>query len=435
MKEYRGKKYAVSCRQLNAPESKEGSYMQANSWWANKKAEIDRLNAPPAPGTPQAIAALLQAWAGRSLDTPEDAAAALLDLMRHFQDTPVPTVVAQAVLGPERVTALEEGVHNLLEGPGVPPDRSVTAQVGRWVATQQAQVAAGHLTPDQADNRRICLYHFRDWCGPAAAEAIDGQKLRNYYLHCLQKVQERHEDPAHKAGWSSTYAGKVFGTARAFVRFLWESGLVELPKNINRKWRFGNGAKAVKTWTRAEVQRVIKEAPGKLKLALLLMANCGFTQVDVSDLGDEEVDWQSGRITRKRGKTGEWENVPVVCYKLWPLTFELLKKYRSGTERVLLTASGRAYVRKELVSGKLVKADNIASNYTHLKRRLKFRKPLKLLRKTVATLLESHPTYGRFTAFFLGHAPQSVKDRHYAQPSQELFDEAMTWLGQQLGLC
>jgi integrase len=333
------------------------------------------------------------------------------------------------------VTALEEGVKNLLEGPAVPPDRSVKAQVERWVGTQQAQVAAGHMTPDQADNRRICLYHFRDWCGPAAVEIIDGQKLQNYYLQCLQKVQERHEDPAHKAGWSSAYAGKVFSTARAFVRFLWESGLIELPKNINSKWRFGNGAKAVKTWTSAEVQRVIKEAPGKLKLALLLMVNCGFTQTDVSDLGDDEVDWQAGRITRKRSKTGEWENVPVVCYKLWPQTFELLKKYRSGTERVLLTERGLAYLRKELVSGKLVKADNIASNYTHLKKRLKFRKPLKLLRKTAATVLESHATYGRFTAFFLGHAPQSVKDRHYAQPSQELFDEAMIWLGQHLGLC
>jgi integrase len=435
MKEYRGKKYAVSCRQLNAPETKEGSYQAANAWWAGKKAEIDRQNAPPAPGTPEAIAALLQAWAGQPIETPEDYYVALLDLMNYYQDKPLPAAVVQAALGPERVKALEEGVNNLLDGPRVPPYRSVKAQVERWVSTQHAQVAAGHMTPDQADNRRICLYHFRDWCGPAAVDTIDGQKLQNYYLHCLQKVQERNEDPAHKAGWSSDYARKVFGTARGFVRFLWESGLVEFPKNINRKWRFGNGAKAVKTWTPAEVQQVIKEAPGKLKLALLLMANCGFTQADVSDLGDEEVDWQSGRITRKRSKTGEWENVPVVCYKLWPQTFELLKKYRSGTERVLLTESGKAYVRKELVSGKLVKADNIASNYTHLKKRLKFRKPLKLLRKTAATLLESHPNYGRFTSFFLGHAPQSVKDRHYAQPSQELFDEAVTWLGQQLGLC
>ena len=28
-----------------------------------------------------------------------------------------------------------------------------------------------------------------------------------------------------------------------------------------------------------------------------------------------------------------------------------------------------------------------------------------------------------------------MADRHYAAPSQELFDEAVTWLGQQLGQC
>jgi hypothetical protein len=39
-----------------------------------------------------------------------------------------------------------------------------------------------------------------------------------------------------------------------------------------------------------------------LTLHLLLMANCGFTQQDVSDLSQDEVDWQLGTITRKRSK-------------------------------------------------------------------------------------------------------------------------------------
>jgi hypothetical protein len=41
MKEYKGKKYAVSCRQLGVPETKEASYQAANGWWERKKAEID----------------------------------------------------------------------------------------------------------------------------------------------------------------------------------------------------------------------------------------------------------------------------------------------------------------------------------------------------------------------------------------------------------
>jgi hypothetical protein len=28
----------------------------------------------------------------------------------------------------------------------------------------------------------------------------------------------------------------------------------------------------------------------------------------------------------------------------------------------------------------------------------------------------------------LGHAPQTVKDKHYAAPSQRVFDDALVWL-------
>jgi len=38
---YRGKRYVVSCRQLGAPETKEGSYRKANEWWHARKHELD----------------------------------------------------------------------------------------------------------------------------------------------------------------------------------------------------------------------------------------------------------------------------------------------------------------------------------------------------------------------------------------------------------
>jgi integrase len=431
---YRGKRYWISCRALGAPENKVGSAEKANQWWRQKRAEVDGAAPKPIlPGSPEALHTVLEAWAGGPVETPQEELAVIQDLMEHYHEVEDKRALQEAILGPERVAQVRSQAEAVLDGPTVPPDRTVKAQVDRWVSTRQAQVSAGHMTPDQADNRRICLFHFRDWCGTVAVDVIDAVKLHDFYLWCLSKVEDRHNDPT--AGWSVAYAKKVFATARSFVRFLWESGLIELPRNIESKgFRFGNGVKAVVTWTSQEVKHVIGEAPGKLKLALLLMMNCGMTQVDVSDLLDGEVDWRAGTITRKRSKTAQHENVPVVTYRLWGPTFELLKKYRSGADHVLLTESGRQFVRKELVNGRLVKADNIASNYTHLKRRLKFRKPLKWLRKTAATLLESHPVYGRLTSLFLGHAPQTIKDRHYAAPSQELFDEAVLWLGRQLGL-
>jgi integrase len=229
------------------------------------------------------------------------------------------------------------------------------------------------------------------------------------------------------------FAKEVFAVSRSWIRWLTEQGTIDPPRNLASRFRFGSTAKRIPTWTVDEVRHVIDEAPGKLKLALLLMANCGMTQADVSDLADDEVDWTRGTITRRRSKTKHNENVPIVTYHLWPLTWQLLQRYRSGEERVLLTESGKPYVRSEMVNGKLVKADGFTSNYAHLKRRLGFTKSMKLLRKTAATLLESHPTYGRLVPHFLGHSPRGVAAKHYASPSQDLFNQAVSWLGQQFG--
>jgi hypothetical protein len=206
-------------------------------------------------------------------------------------------------------------------------------------------------------------------------------------------------------------------------------------RNIDsREFGFKIGAKTIETWTAKKFQTALAAATGQLRLHLLLMANCGFAQEDISDLLDSEVDWKGGRIIRKRSKTQDHANVPTVNYKLWPGTFALLKEYRSGQDRVLLTESGKPWKRKELIDGKLVKSDNIASCYHWLKKKLNgFRKPLKWLRRMGATLLDSRSEYSRFSLMFLGHSPRGVKDRYYSAPDQVGFDEAVTWLGQQLG--
>ena len=100
---------------------------------------------------------------------------------------------------------------------------------------------------------------------------------------------------------------------------------------------------------------------------------------------------------------------------------------------MLLTSTGRPWVRKELVKGRLVKCDSFDSTYKNLKKKLGFTKPAKQLRKTGATLLDSHPQHHRFSRMYLGHAPAGTKDRFYSAPDQASFDQAMLWLGQQLG--
>src|SRR5207245_1974978 len=98
------------------------------------------------------------------------------------------------------------------------------------------------------------------------------------------------------------------------------------------------------------------------------------------------------------------------------------------------TASGRLWLRDELrPDGKRSKVDAIKSNYVHLQRKTATAYPMKLFRKTSATLIESHELFGRYTGHFLGHAPSNLADRHYAAPSGDLFDKVVSWLGEQYG--
>ena len=157
-------------------------------------------------------------------------------------------------------------------------------------------------------------------------------------------------------------------------------------------------------------------------------------QTDISDLRQDEVEWVEGRITRKRSKTSDKDDVPTVNYKLWPLTFDLLKMYRSDDPEIaLLTEAGNRWVSKSLIEGRLRKADNIASCYVHLKKKAATKKSLKLIRKTSATIIEGHAEFGRYKSHFLGHSPRTIADRNYAAPNLALFDKIVEWLGRQYG--
>jgi hypothetical protein len=67
------------------------------------------------------------------------------------------------------------------------------------------------------------------------------------------------------------------------------------------------------------------------------------------------------------------------------------------------------------------------------KTRPQFRESPGSVKKLSASLLERHPVYGRLKDHFLGHSARTMADRHYAVRDQNLFDEAVTWLGKQLG--
>ena len=161
------------------------------------------------------------------------------------------------------------------------------------------------------------------------------------------------------------------------------------------------------------------------------------TQKDVSDLQHSEVDWEAGKITRKRSKTRKHENVPMVCYVMWSETLRLLKLERSQIDagNVLLNEKGRRILWDEVTAdGKYRKNDNVKNAFDRLRRKTNIKKPLKSLKKTSATLIRGNPAFASLESLFLGHSGKTIAHRHYAQPPQALLDQAIGWLATEFGV-
>jgi integrase len=190
---------------------------------------------------------------------------------------------------------------------------------------------------------------------PTPVEAITEQKWLEWYNWLSGQVSG--------GTWGVAHADRLLSVARRFVRFLWELRLIELPRNLdNRQLAFTQSPKQVEIFSVEEVQKLYATATGQSKLHVLLMLNCGFQGMDVATLGQNEVDWTAGVITRKRTKTRMEKNVPVVRYKLWVRTFELLKQWRSeDPDVVLLTLKGNRWIKEKLAE-KYSKSDMVGRN-------------------------------------------------------------------------
>jgi integrase len=153
------------------------------------------------------------------------------------------------------------------------------------------------------------------------------------------------------------------------------------------------------------------------------------TNADLGQLSKDMVDLDNGTLTRRRVKTGDIENVPTVCYKLWAETLQLLKQEWSSHSILVLTSTdGTSLYATSFEGNHTRRKDLIVKAWSKAEATI----PFKAFRSISATTLESHETFGRLVQHFLGHAPQSVKDRHYAAPSQELFNRALSWLHDQI---
>lgn len=307
-----------------------------------------------------------------------------------------------------------------------PQKSSLHFHIAKFLEKKEREVQVDELSTGRLYKLRLHLTHFEEWLGRSTAVTeIDGVTLEDYRNELLSKVAAKR--------WKKGTVSDRFNNIRSFVRWLWRTEAIPaLPRNLDdQSLCIGAPAAEIVEFTIDEIARLLKAASDRTKLFILMMLNTAMTQKDISDLLDTEVNWKDGRVCRKRSKTRDFEAVPTVDYLLWPETLRLLRKERaeSADGRLLLNANGTPLWREGYgKKGKYQKVDNIRTAFERLRRKTGVKKPLKSLKKTSATLLRGSGKFTGLESLFLGHAPQSMSDKHYAGIPQNLLDEAIQWL-------
>jgi integrase len=307
-------------------------------------------------------------------------------------------------------------------------DPTIATYIESFLKAKQHEARAGSISAGRLDALRLYLTAFADWLGGSTAvNKISGQVLIDYRLHLLRQVEQKER--------TRTTVGHRLSTVKTFVRWLWQiEAIIDLPRVLDPKSKMleiGKSSRKILTFTEAEIARLLGQASERSQLYLLLTLNTSMTQKDIADLDCSEVDWEQGRIIRKRSKTRSSEQVPLVNYKLWPETMALLKKHRSHqpTGRVLLNARGEPLWQEQIdANGKYKKQDNVRNAFNRLRKKTGVDKPFKCLKKTSASLLRESEQFNSVVDLFLGHAPQKMSERHYAADPQQLLDRAIGWL-------
>jgi integrase len=376
---FRGVRYRVSCEELGAKvKTKDATLALANEWWSKKLAEL----AGPTD-------AEVEAEAGR----------------RNWE-------VVWDAFGdgdPDKKPLFEK----LFAPKVVPPAASVGTAIDEFLG-----ILATKQKPKTYKEVQETLELVRGWWSHIETKELNEAHITSAWTAVSELAVSQ---GTKKKRWNFI---------KRFVNYLAETGRAELPRNVNsRLLVFKAETKRVETWSLEVVRSALAGLSEKYRLYALLGLNCGMTNVDIAELTKEMV--RDGYLTRRRIKTGTNPNVPTVSYKLWPETLDLLKKFKSDHPTLWLTSTtGTKLVENRIEDGEVRMKDLIALNWKKYGKGCPI--PPSKFRSVCATMLESHREFGRYVPHFLGHSPKTLKEKHYAAPSQEVFDQAMEWLHVQL---
>lgn len=288
----------------------------------------------------------------------------------------------------------------------------------------------GEISATWFEKIRISVCHFVDYLQTdlllSKLNEMHLDDYRNYTLALpISAVTDKSISP-----WT---AKSRLDIVKLMIKWGYQMALIEtLPRNLDGFSKISIPEPTVNRFSREEIHTLYSAASERTKMFMLLGLNCAFGQTDISDLRVDEVSIESGRISRKRSKTG------VQCqYKLWPLTIEMLRIHGNidgkPDDRVFLSKSGHPLVREYFVDDKFKRTDAIRSAFFRLMKKTKMpnHRGFYSLRKTAASEIEAIDPL--VTEMFLGHVERGMK-KHYAGRDWARLDAAIMELSKAFDL-
>lgn len=308
--------------------------------------------------------------------------------------------------------------------------------ISHWLEkyTSRVQKRGGRFIKKRsAEDRRHKLRHFSKYAdGLAHIQVIDELYLERYHAELDSCVSGRTGLELSKDSKSDYFA--VF---RMFVRWCSQQSACDLkaPANLDSK-EFGfreplgtgriRQEKKLKLWTPAEFRHAIEVLPKRYSAYLMLMLNCAFRHVDISELRWSDLRLDQGRIIIQRNKLNQQASAPVISYPLFDKTVELVKETMGDHAEFVFTNETGGQVEGAI---KLWWKRNSQKHGLEGKR-------LDFIRKTGSTVISRYDH--NLDEMYLGETLSTTAKVHYSfrdgEPCQKL-DDGIAQLGAEFGFC
>lgn len=454
-KKYKGRQYTVSPKALGTPPTKNASIQQANAWWQAKQAELDQQDEVNLHAETNRKMAAWYAAQGHS----EQAAARLAEADRLEQPNHVASPFDDPLkTGSELTPPIWHERFSRQQVAGQ-PEATLGDEVKDKIDRKRQQATGGAVSLKAYDLFRRCMETFQVFAGPSTPMAgINwNTKILDYHAWLLKQVSLEKMN----AGYAECHIRAI----KDFVLECVLQGKLPMPVILAGGRKYSNKLKIKGKGSRREtkrakaqankqntwiddlegLKRMIRFAPDKTRLYILLALNCGYLNTDIAELAQCEIDWHKGTIKRERSKTAGQDNTPEVEYTLWDDTLKLLKQFKSDQtaplnrngDRVAITNKHGDKLQSVTVreDGRLKEYDAVKSAYRSFARTNGIKKPLQVLRHTGAAMIEAQSDdYGEILAgYYLGQAPQSTAGKHYF-PDREKLAKALAYMAKRLGI-